>query len=175
MRPLLFGLMFICCCLLSACGFKLRGDADIPPAVRVLYIKSNNPYGEFESTLRSTLPPMGIRLVDNPTEAAITLEILKTDLNYFITSISASNQASTYQVTYSARIAAKDNKGKTILAPETISSSETLMVNANTVIGSNNQLDLLSKQLQQDLVFKILNLLSAPRVKEALAQTHGHD
>jgi len=63
-----------------------------------------------------------------------------------------------------------DKKGKLILPPQTVASARNLTLNANQILGSNNQLTLLKQELEQDVVNKIYNRLTAEQVIQAVSK-----
>ena len=161
-------ILIICCCFLTACGFHLRNPGFIPPKLRVLYLTSNNPYGEFEGKLKQSLKSVGIVLVNSPTATPITLQILATSLSYYPTSIGTSNQAMIYDVSYSMQFQLTDAVGTVLYGPQTVYSATNLTLNANQIITSNNQINILSDQLQRDVINKLFNVLSSPAVQQAI-------
>ena len=48
--------------LLPACGFHLRGDVELPPALQETYLKSRNPYTGIARALRVELEAAGGRV-----------------------------------------------------------------------------------------------------------------
>lgn len=166
-----FILLILTCCVLSACGFHPRGDASLPPKLRLLYFTSTNPYGQFEQNLKKALQTVGVALVNSPTDAPVTLKILKTSLVSTPSSIGTSSQATVYTVTFDAQMTLLDSHGRVLYAPQDITSASTMIVNAQQVLNSTNQLDTLSQQLQQDVISQIFGILSSRQVANAVYST----
>jgi LPS-assembly lipoprotein len=160
--------LLIICCSSVACGFRLRDESFIPPQLRTLYIQSNNPYGEFESTLKRTLRSLDVTLVPRPQAAPVTLQVQQTNLTYAPTSIGTSSQATVYNVTYTVVIALLDHTGAVLVPAQPISSTATMTLSANQVISNNNQLYLLSQQLQRDIITRMISIFGSQQVTHAL-------
>lgn len=157
------------CLIITACGFHLRGESSIPMPLRVMYLKSNHPYGEFETKLKKTFKSTGITLIDDPQDAVV-FEIQQTSLSYRQLSIGTSNQATVYSVSYDVRFAIYDSKGHTLLPAQDISSTSNLTLAANQVLGASNQVDLLSQQLQHDIITRIFIILNSEELHQALSK-----
>ncbi len=116
------GLLVLLVLVLTGCGFKLRGQAQLPPAMRLTYIKVNRPPdthpGGLEQTLTDLLQANGVQLTTDPKQATAILEILNEVNNESL--IATTNQGLSrlyslnYQVTY--RVVLPDGK---ILLPQT--------------------------------------------------------
>jgi LPS-assembly lipoprotein len=152
--------------MLLGCGYHLRSQSELPPQLNRLFICSNNPYGQFEQTLRHTLRSSGVVLVDSPQEAFITLSIESTKLYTATTNVGPTSQARTYNVTYTVIYSLRNSCGRVLLPPQTIVVSNTLLLNANQLLDSNNQLQMLELEMQRDAINQLYNQLSAERVAQ---------
>ena len=65
---------------LAGCGFQLRGQADLPPELAVVYIQSIQgtglPPGVLSRRLQTVLVGSGVRVVRDPAQATATITIL---------------------------------------------------------------------------------------------------
>lgn len=165
-------LILVLCLTITACGFHLRGEDSIPMPLRVMYLKTNQPYGEFEAKLKRTFNSIGITLTDSPVNAPIIFEIEQSSLSYSQLSIGTSNQATVYSVVYTVRFGIYDSRDHTLLPAQDISSTSNLTLAANQVLGASNQIDLLSQQLQYDIITRILAILNSEHLRQTLAKHH---
>jgi LPS-assembly lipoprotein len=153
---------------LSACGFKLRGQVNFPPQIQTLYLDTNNPYGQFESSLRQTLRSYGVTLANSTAQPALTLKTSRPSVKTNNTTSGSSNEARVYNVTYSVTYSLHDNRGKAILPPQLASTTRSLTLNANQLLESNNQLTVLEREMQREVIGKMLNRLSSQQVAKLL-------
>ena len=171
-----FQTIFLCALLgimlssLTACAFKLRNRNELPPQLHVLYIKADDPYGAFESNLRASLQSSGITLVDNAAQAPVTLHVLKPQLTYAAGTIGTSNQTRIYSVTYRVDVILEDAVGKPVL-PMMLSDTRSLVLGANQLIKSNNQLSQLEQEMYRDIISQLYNRLSSAQVAQMLQKT----
>lgn len=153
---------------LTACAFKLRGQNELPPALRVLYVESDDPYGQFNIKLQNTLRSSDVTLVDSPSSAKVILQISKPVLADRGVTIGSSNQTRIYNISYSVRYVLKTPQGKPILPPQTLTSSRSLTLSPNQLLESNNQLTLLEQEMQRELITLLFDRLTSQQVAQAL-------
>lgn len=153
----------------SGCGFKLRGALDLPPELRVVYIKTNRstdtPPTGLESALTSLLRGNGVTIAQDPKQATAILEILNESQNSRTLAAARENQARlstlTYQVTY--RVLQPDGK---VLAPEAVASAtRDLLYPESAVLAREQGTQLARRDMETDIARAILRRLAivAPR------------
>ena len=148
----------------TGCAFKLRSQNQLPPALHVLYLKTEQHYGEFESMLRNTLESTGILLIDSPQPAAITLHVFKPlETNTSVT-IGSTNHSRVYTIRYSVVFELIDCGGKMILEPQQLTAVRTFTLSANQLLETNNQLPLLEQEMRRDLITQLYNRLNSEQV-----------
>lgn len=160
----------IICFLLAlySCGFRLQDRHDLPPQLQTVYLRSDNPYGTLETGLKNSLKGMGTNFTDTANQAPVTLNIINTSFTHDNPNVVPSSQATVYNFTYSACFNLLDKKGKQITAPQTVAAIHTLTLNPNEVLEASNEVDTIKREMEKELVFKILNRLSAQNTKTAL-------
>lgn len=156
---------------LTACGFKLRSQAGFPPQMQTLYLNAEDPYGLFETSLRQTLQASGVKLTDSPAAAPVTLNLPRTVLDTDNTTFGGSNEARVFDVTYRVAYSLTDSNGRVIVPMTEIVTSRSLILNANQLLTSNDQLMMLSQEMQRETISKMRDRLSSRQVREALTGT----
>jgi len=164
-------LISLWCMCLASCGFHLRNQNILPANLRVLYLSSPKPYGEFTSQLRDTLETFNVVIVDHPQQARVTLHIIQSWLSHTTPSIGISNQARIYTFTHHVIFDLRNAKGKVISPAQTVTSSNTLTLNANQLLDTTDQARILANELQRENITKIINRLSSRRTREDLSQS----
>ncbi|MDF3055694.1 MAG: rlpB [Gammaproteobacteria bacterium] len=162
-------ILFLCTALLAlnACGFKLRSYANsLPPELKTLYLNVDNPYGSFESLLKQALHSSGVTLVALPAQAPFILNTSKPVLITQNTTIGNTNEARVYNVNYSVKYSITDRNSKTVLPPQEARATRSLTLNANQLLESNNQLTMLTREMQREVITKIFNFLNSQEVAE---------
>lgn len=157
------------CLLLTACGFHLRGQAFLPPELRVLYLQSYNPYGPLVKQMRRTLMAMKIRLVQSQRDAPLTLAILREQEGEQATSFSPTTQIQTYTLTYAVVYQVMDRENQVLSGPHTIHASRSFTANPHQTIGNSYEKNMLIQDIRRDVTTQILNRLNSKSMLQALA------
>lgn len=164
-----FKIIFSCSILfftfiLTSCGFQPRSDQSLPEKFRVLYLKSDNPYGQFERNLTKALTDVGVTVLSAPAPNVPTLQILQTSLTSVPSSVGTGPQSTIFTVTFTANIAIYDSDGTVLFAPSNVNSTSTMIVNAQQAVSATNQIDILNQELQHDVITQIFAILTAPKL-----------
>jgi LPS-assembly lipoprotein len=90
--------------LLSACGFKLRGDYQIPEQFKQLHVASRQSHAPMQRTLKARLSSFDIALIDDPIEAQqsnTSVIVLQPErLERQLLSLFATGQVAEYELIY---------------------------------------------------------------------------
>src|SRR5207247_9179065 len=99
--------------LLAACGFHLRGQAELP--FETLHIPGNNPL--VVELKRNVAAASKARLVDKPDDAQAVLGFTKELRDKIILSFSSAGRVSEYQLRYRVGFRVTDAKGAQVYLP----------------------------------------------------------
>ena len=158
--------------LLTGCGFHLRGTAQLPPQLHTMYLQnSQSQYTPFMRKLYLTLKMSGVKLVDNPTQAPITLDILSETFSTHETSIGGAQTARNYIASYTVSYQLLDAKGKIIYESKNINVQKNIPLSANEVLTNSNKLNQAKTSLYEELVTKMTFQLTSDDIMKALHAT----
>lgn len=164
---LLILLLFSALLALTACGFKLRSHANsLPAELQTLYLNADNPYGPFESSLKQTLRASGVTLTQSPDQAPFTLNTTKPILATSNTTTGNSNETRVYNISYSVTYSLTNQRGSVVLPPQQAITTRSLTLSANQLLESNNQLTMLTREMQREVIAKMFNHLNSQEVAE---------
>jgi LPS-assembly lipoprotein len=162
------GLAFLLSCLfIAGCGFKLRNSVVIPPALRVIYIKTC-PYNALLAELRQNFCALGIRTTRLPCQAPLTLNILSEKFLETRVTISATSLLSQYLLAYEVVYQFESADCEIIVPPRMIRVTRNYTVNANQILGASNELPLLQEDMRREVVYQLINQLSSACVLNAI-------
>lgn len=147
-------------CLLSACGFHLRGMVDIPQWLNNVAIISHDDSKELVSLLKSQLEGYKIDVRPDPAQANYWLVINSSSLQQQIVSVGASTNPRQYQLILTIEFMLQTVKGQIIQAPRQVIVSRQLTVNNDRILGSNEEETILISEMRHDAVIQIINRLS---------------
>jgi LPS-assembly lipoprotein len=146
--------------LLAACGFHLRGQAELP--FESLHIPGNNPLAV--ELKRNVAAASKTRLVDKPGDAQAVLGFTQELRDKIILSFSAAGRVSEYQLRYRVGFRVTDPKGAQVYLP----SSEILVTrdmgySDAQVLAKETEEALLFRDMQRDMVQQIMRRLVAAK------------
>jgi LPS-assembly lipoprotein len=145
---------------MSACGFQLRGQAELPAEMGRTYISTNDRQSIFYRKLRTSLMMNGVDVVDSPVDSSAILNILADDTGRRVLSVSARNIPREYEVYY--RIEFSVEAGERTMIPL----QEQVLVRDYTydetlVLGKAREEDQLREAIADDLVRVVMFQLAA--------------
>lgn len=159
----LLGLLVLA--LISGCGFRLRGQAELPPAMRVTYVKVNHPPGippgTLERTLKDFLKTNGAEVVTDPKQATAILEIVDEDKSNRVVATNRQGNTRVWTLTYlvNYRVLLPDGK---VLLPQTAASVSRNVTYPESAVLSRGQGETVAyRDMEYELVRAIFFRLEA--------------
>ncbi len=156
-RAVLVGVIAV---LLAACGFHLRGQAQLP--FETLYIRGNNPL--VVELKRNVAAASKTRLVDGPGDAQAVLGFTQELRDKIILSFSAAGRVSEYQLRYRVGFRVTDPKGVQVYLPTIeILLTRDMAYSDAQVLAKETEEALLYRDMQSDMVQQIMRRLVAAK------------
>lgn len=162
---LLLALFF--CVTLSSCGFQLAGQ-HLPPALKVLYVQSTDPYNEFMRLLHQDLKAQGVTMVSDPSLARTTLFIFNIHTDETQTSVGSDQQTRQYTITFSASFELRNSKGVRIAGPFSLSSQQSVAIFSGVLITNTEQFFTVKEIAERDVLNRLFSVLSSPEIKKSV-------
>lgn len=160
-------LLFASMLTLTACGFHLRGQINLPNKLHTFYLDSASPYSPLLNEIRKTLSYSNITTVDSADKAPVTLFVNSDNLSYSQSTLGTSTSLRNYTVTYTVNYELRNPSGHMIAGPFSVSSSETITAVSGELLDNSSKLSQAKKSLQQDVITKMMFQISA---KDTLAK-----
>ncbi|WP_417552163.1 LPS assembly lipoprotein LptE [Marinomonas fungiae] len=146
--------------LLSACGFQLRGQTHVPPQLQSITLQLGTGSQDFDRDLRIALAQAGIHVVEGtPSENLYELKVNPLDVKDTVMARAADNDITQVERRISATYFVRDEQGKALWGPRTISTS--IMLNNQDAEQSlksaynAEQMQRASGQLADELVYDL--------------------
>ena len=143
--------------LLTACGFQLRGAANLP--YDTLHVASPTPTGFASDFRRAVAASRRTRIVERPRDAQATLHVISETREKSILALSGGGRVREYELRYRVtyRMTDKDNKE---LRPTTqIILRRDLSYNDVDTLSKESEEALLYREMQADAVNQVLRQL----------------
>lgn len=156
-------------CLLTSCGFHLRGMVEMPQWLNNISIVMQNAHRELEPLLSAQLQAYGIRVNPDPSTATYWLIIEQDDFQQQITSISSSTTPRQYQLIYTVRFKFQRAKGQEIMPSKQVVVTRQITINSDRILGSTNEEEQSKLEMERDAAIQII-----ARLSHAAENTHEH-
>lgn len=148
---------------LAACGFHLRGSAQIPFHTLALSMSDASGLGiELRRNLRAAA---NVQLVSDPKQAEAIFELISETRDKEILSINSAGRAREYTLKYRINYRVHDGKGHDFIEPSTLALKRDISFNENALLAKESEEALLYKDMQTDMVQQILRRLSLAKVE----------
>lgn len=153
------------CGLLAACGFQLRGQAQLPDALDVTYITGtmnpNAPPSPLARALRTALEANGVTVTEDPAAASATVAILGESLNRRVLATGPEGEMREYTFTYTVDYAVTATKGTAFIPKDTLTISRDVLYDEADVLGRTAGEDIALREMVSDAAYAIIRRLQA--------------
>ncbi len=154
---LVAAMLFVSLC--AGCGFHLRQEATLPANLQRMYINIVDPLSPLAKDLARALPRSGVVVVDKIEPGVAVLEIPVNAFHTDVLSVSGRARANEYTLRYHVEFVVKDAAGTIMLPEQTVELSRTFTFDATQAIGISAETDLLTAELQREMVQSVMRRL----------------
>lgn len=144
--------------LLSGCGFRLRGAAELP--FETIYVP-NATAGVALDLKRNLQVGTRARVVDEPKDAQAILQFTQETREKEILSLTGGGRVREFQLRYRVGFRVHDGKGGEFVPQSTIQLSRDVTYNDAAVLAKEAEEQLLYRDMQTDMVQQIMRRLAA--------------
>ena len=148
------------CLALAACGFRLRGTADVP--FESIYLP-NATGGVALDLKRNIQAGTNAKVVDDPKQADAIMEFSEESRQKDILSLTGTGRVREFQLRYRVGFRVHDAKGNDLLPQQTIQLTRDVSFNDSEVLAKETEEQLLYRDMQADMVQQIMRRLSGVR------------
>ena len=152
--------MLLAAVMLSACGFHLRGPANLPFKTIYLDFSGNSSLG---TELKRYIRASGVTILDDPAEAEAVLQVLADTREKKILTLNTNGRVREYSLYQRFSFLVKKPDGKVTIAPTEIVLRRDITYDENQALAKQAEEALLYRDMQTDLVQQILRRLSASK------------
>ena len=146
--------------MLTACGFKLRGDVELPPILQETYIESGNPFTGMARALRVELEASGARIVESSEQATAVLKIVNERSENRILSVGSTGKASEYELFDEVTFQLTDQSGKILVKQQNLRMIRDLVFDENKLLGKVSEGEQLHVQMRRSLARQIITRIN---------------
>lgn len=160
MRNLRFPVMTLLIVALSACGFALRGSAELPSSLSSVAIEAVDLDSLLVADLQRELSASGAKLVPLNSAGASTLKIQSETAERNVISLDQRAKVGEYELNYRVVYAVDAADGKPLLRDTPIELSRVYSFDETQAIGASQEEEIIRTELRRDAVRTILDRLT---------------
>jgi LPS-assembly lipoprotein len=144
--------------VLAACGFQLRGTADVP--FESVYLPS--PTSGVQLDLKRQIQAgTRAKVVDNPKDAQAIMQFTQERRDKEILSLTAAGRVREFRLRYIVGFRVIDGKGGEFVPLQTINLFRDVSFNDSDVLAKESEEQMLFRDMQADMVSQIMRRLAA--------------
>ena len=159
MRLWIASLVFIF--LLSACGFQLRGEARLPPAMAETWLAVPDRNSTFARELSLRLRADGIDVLDQPGARSAVLRIHSERLRSEALTISGQARVREFVLIFDLDFELLDADGEVLIARETLRLTREYSFDEQAILAATREEEFLRADLRQAMASQLIRRLEA--------------
>jgi LPS-assembly lipoprotein len=140
--------------LLSACGFKLRGKAQLPPEMNKTRLVINDEYSDFARRVRVLLEQAEVQFV-SASQATAILEITKNDVLTEVLTIGDNARVREYLISHTVQFRLLAADGSELVPLQTIRQAREISFDEQRILAISRE----TEYVKQDLAKTVSRLL----------------
>ena len=146
---------------LAGCGFHLRQEAQLPPALQHVHVAVADTFGPLARDLPLALKRSGAKVEENVTAGAAEIRIPVSTFNIDTLSVGATARVREYTIRYHVEFEAVDAGNQSVIPKQTIELSRDYSFDETQALGIAAQEDEFKKDLERDMVAAIMRRIEA--------------
>jgi LPS-assembly lipoprotein len=158
-----FIVMLIAALLLSACGFQLRGTAQLP--FKTLYVQASSPSPFALQLKRAIEAGTSTRVTEGPGEAEVVLHILNELQEKQILSLTGGGRVNEFLLRYRVSFRLTDKLNREHIPTSEIVLRQAVTFNDQQVLSKEHEEAGLYRNMRSDAVQQLLRRLQATKLK----------
>ncbi len=144
----------------SACGFQLRAQADLPTEMKRTHIDGLSPYNNFRVELERVLRANGVAVVDSE-HATAALRIKSEQRGRRVLSVGTDGKVREFELLTVVRFDLQGQGNDLRLKDQTLAVTREFLFEETDVLGNAAEADLLYEDMESELVRLMLYRLEA--------------
>ena len=146
----IFPLMVLVALLNSACGYHLRGEANLPPEMARTQMVIDDDYSILARRVRVMLERSGVQFV-TAEQASAVLEIPRNEVVTEVLTIADNARVREYRITHTVEFRLTDGAGHDLIGWQTLRQSREISFDEKTILASSREQEYLRDDLAETL------------------------
>ena len=147
--------------LIAGCGFHLRREANLPASMQQLHIEIGDRSGALARDLTVAIERSGADVVTAPGAGIAVMKIPANRVTSDVLSVGGNARATEYTLRHHVEFEVRDAAGAVLMPMQVIELTREFTFDASQALGVASETDLLTKELERDMVQAIMRRLEA--------------
>ena len=158
-------LLVVAALLLSACGFHLRGEAQLPAGLDRVYVESSDPNGPLKRNVEHALERSGAKIESAAGDGIAEVRLMGVSLAPIVRSVGANARVNEFTMLYHLEMQISDSAGKVVMPKQVIERSRVFTFDQTQAIGTGAEQDEIKKEMERDMVQVVVRHIEAAKGK----------
>ena len=146
---------------LSACGFHLRGQANLPPEMARTHIEGLGEYSELGRDLRRLLEGSGVQVVESAEQATAILDVITNQASRRVLSVQGGGKVQEYELIQRLVFSVRTTDGRVLLPPQELKLDREYLYDRLDPLASGSQEGEIREEMQRDIMQLLMRRLQA--------------
>ncbi|BAZ93390.1 hypothetical protein TspCOW1_16700 [Thiohalobacter sp. COW1] len=146
---------------LSACGFQLRGQANLPPEMARTQIQGLSEYSDLGRDLRRLLEGSGVQVVPSAEQATAILDIITNQAGRRVLSVQAGGKVQEYELIQRLVFSVRTTDGRLLLEPQELELAREYLYDRFDPLASGSQEGEIRAEMRRDITQLLMLRLQA--------------
>ena len=155
------GVALILLVSVTACGFHLRGQLELPAAMAATYIETNGVNADLVKRLRNSLKSNGAVVTANRTEATAVLRLLNDSYDRRVLSVGGGRKIREIELHYAIRFELAEVGGDRLVAPQTVELFRDYTYDEDDILGKQGEEANIREDMIREAGDRVLRIIQA--------------
>ena len=146
---------------LSACGFHVRGEVQLPATMQRVHVQIADPYSPLGRDLEAALKRSGAKVENAAGDGIAEIAIPAVSLAPTVRSVGANAFVNEFSMVYHVEMQITDANGKILMPRQVIEHSREFTFDQTQAIGTSAEQDEIKKEMERDMVPALLRRIEA--------------
>src|ERR1700682_6234926 len=137
--------------VLSACGFHMRGEVQLPAGMQRVHVQIADPYSPLGRDLEAALKRSGAKVENAAGEGIAEISIPAVSIAPIVRSVGANAFVNEFSMVYHVEMQITDANGKILMPKQVTEHSREFTFDQTQAIGTSAEQDEIKKEMERDM------------------------
>ncbi len=147
--------------MLVACGFQLRGEAQLPAVMDRTWLQYADDSSGFVQNLTRHLRANGVEVIDQPDERAATLQIVSERMRREPLTITGQARVREFLLMFDVEFELRDGLGNVLIERERLQLTRDYSFDEQEILAAQREQEFLEADLRRAMTVRLLHRLEA--------------